>query len=333
MARYLIKRLAGIIFTLLGLSFLIFILSRMMPGDSVRLALGPEATAEQVAALEQKLGLDKPFLIQYIRYLGGLARGDMGMSLRTKRNVFLDIRSTFPATFELCFAAMILAVLIGVPLGVYSAVRNGKLPDHIIRLISLSGIALPRFWLAILLQLLFSYTLGWMPTIERGSLPVKTITGLRILDSILAGNMAGLADSLSHIILPALALSLATAAQIIRMTRTNMMEQLNKDYITAARSYGLPAALVHNRYMLKNAFISVLTTIGMQFGSLIGNAFLVESVFGWPGMAQYSIQGIIYKDYNAIIGVTLVIGVFFAITSFIVDLFYGTLDPRIKLGT
>ena len=262
----------------------------------------------------------------------GLCKGDWGYSLRTQRNVFQDISETFAATFELCLVGMILAVAIGIPLGVIAAIHNNKFLDHLIRIFSLSGIAIPRFWLAILLQFIFAYVLGWLPVIERGNIVPTTITGLRVLDSILTFNMPALVDSLRHIILPAIALAIASAAQIMRMTRTNMMEQLNKEYIVAANSYGLPDNQIHNQYMLKNAFVTILATIGMQFGSLIGNAFLVETVFGWPGMASYSIAGLLYKDYNAIIGVTLVIGIIFAIINLVVDVAYGFLDPQIRYG-
>lgn len=331
MGRFIGKRIIGLIPTILGLILLIFLLSRIMPGDSVRLALGPEATQEQILAMENKLGLHDSLIVQFFNYIKGLFVGDMGLSLRSGRNVWLDIQDTFPATFELSLVSMIISVAVGIPLGIYSAVKNNKISDHIIRLVSLSGIALPRFWLAILLQLIFSYWLGLFPVIGRGDVPVETITGMRLVDSLITGNFAGFTDSFTHILLPAIALSIATAAQIIRMTRTNMIDQMNKDYVLAAESYGLPENLVYQRYMLKNAFISVLTTVGMQFGSLIGNAFLVEAVFGWPGMAQYAIQGILYKDYNAIIGVTLIIGLFFVVINVVVDLLYGFFDPKIKL--
>lgn len=333
MGRFIGKRVLGLIPTLLGLILLIFLLSRIMPGDSVRLALGPEATQEQILEMENALGLHDPLIVQFFNYIKGLFTGNMGLSLRSGRNVWLDIKDTFPATFELSLVAMIISVLVGIPLGIYSAVKNNKISDHIIRVVSLSGIALPRFWLAILLQLIFAYWLRIFPVIGRGNVPVANITGLRLFDSLITGNFAGFTDSFVHILLPAIALSIATGAQIIRMTRTNMIDQMNKDYVLAAESYGLPENLVYQRYMLKNAFISVLTTVGMQFGSLIGNAFLVEAVFGWPGMAQYAIQGIMYKDYNAIIGVTLIIGLFFVFINVIVDLLYGFFDPKIKLDT
>ena len=332
MKKYLVKRILGIIPALVGLSILIFILTRLMPGDSIRLAAGTDATPAQIEALRIEMGLDKPLYIQYFNYVKGLFTGDWGLSLRTKRNVFLDIRDTFAATFELSLVGMIFAVAIGVPMGVIAAVRNNKLSDQIIRVTSLSGIALPRFFLAILLQFFFSYVLGWFPVIGRGKVVPEMITGLRLIDSLLTLNFAAFASSFQHILLPALALAIASAAQIMRLTRTNMLEQLNKEYIVAANSYGLPNNLIYNRYMLKNAFISVLTTIGMQFSSLIGSAFLVETVFGWPGMASYSIAGLMYKDYNAIIGVTMVIGVIFAVSNLLVDIAYGILDPQIRLG-
>ncbi len=318
--------------TLIGLSLLIFALTRIIPGDSVKLAAGMDATPEQIAQLTEKMGLDQPVYMQYLNYLGGIFKGDWGYSLRTQHNVYQDIRESFAATFELCLVGMFIAIILGVPLGVIAAVRNNRFADHLIRVLSLSGIAIPRFWLAILLQFVFSYLLGIMPVIGRGNIIPANITGLWLLDSLLTLNFPAFFDSLKHIIIPAVSLAIASAAQIMRLTRTNMMEQLNKEYIVAAKSYGLPKNIIINQYMLKNAFITILSVIGMQFGSLLGNAFLVETVFGWPGMASYSIAGLMYKDYNAIIGVTLVIGIIFAIINLVVDLIYSFLDPRIRLG-
>ncbi len=332
MRKELLHRILEMIPTLIGLSLLIFALTRIIPGDSVKLAAGMDATPEQIAQLTEKMGLDQPVYMQYLRYIGGIFKGDWGYSLRTQHNVYQDIRESFAATFELCLVGMVIAILLGVPLGVLAAVKNNKFADHLIRIVSLSGIAIPRFWLAILLQFVFSYILGVMPVIGRGNIVPSHITGLWLLDSLLTLNFPAFFDSLKHIIIPAVSLAIASAAQIMRLTRTNMMEQLNKEYIVAARSYGLPKNLIINQYMLKNAFITILSIIGMQFGSLIGNAFLVETVFGWPGMASYSIAGLMYKDYNAIIGVTLVIGIIFAIINLVVDLIYSILDPRIRLG-
>lgn len=330
MKEFLVKRILHIIPVLIGLSILIFALSRIMPGDSIRLTLGPEATQEQITEMRESMGLNDPLPIQYLNYVKGVFQGDLGQSLRTDRNVGTDLIETFPATLELIIIAMIISICLGVPLGVISAVRKNKWEDHATRVIALSGIALPRFWLAIMLQIVFAYIFSLLPVVGRGEIAPTTITGLRIFDSLITFDFPALITSIKHIILPSIALSIATLAQIMRLTRSNMLEQLNKDYILAAKSYGLPKGMIVYKYMLKNAFTSTLTIIGLSFASLLGNAFLVEAVFGWPGMAQYGVQGLIYKDYNAIVGVTLVIGVVFAVANLIVDILYGILDPRIK---
>lgn len=333
MKEFLFKRILHMIPVLLGLSILIFSLSRIMPGDSIRLALGPEATEEQIDLMREEMGLNDPILIQYFHYLFGLVQGDMGQSLQTDRNVAIDILEKLPATLELVIVAMVMSILIGVPLGVISAVRKDKWEDHFTRVLALSGVALPRFWLAIMLQIVFAYVFSLLPIFGRGEVNPTDITGFRLLDSLITLNFSAFVNSLQHIILPAVALAIATLAQIMRLTRANMLEQLNKDYILASKSYGLPRRMVTYKYMLKNAFTSTLTIIGLQFASLIGNAFLVEAVFGWPGIANYGVQGVMYKDYNAIVGVTLVIGIFFAVINLIVDLLYGLLDPRIKFNS
>ncbi|MFJ7970161.1 ABC transporter permease [Psychrobacillus sp. NPDC096389] len=330
MKEFLIKRILQMIPVLLGLSILIFALSRVMPGDSIRLKLGPEATIEQIEAMEESMGLNDPIYVQYFNYIKGVFKGDMGISLQSDRNVAVDIFETFPATFELMIIAMLIAIVVGVPLGVISAVKKDKWQDHFTRIISLSGVALPKFWIAIMLQIVFAYWFSLLPVVGRGNIVPENITGMRLFDSILTLNFPAFIDSLKHIILPSIALSIATTAQIMRLTRSNMLEQLKKDYILASTSYGLPKVMIVYKYMLKNAFASTLTIIGLSFGALLGNAFLVEAVFGWPGMAQYGVQGVIYKDYNAIVGVTLVIGAVFAITNLIVDILYGLIDPRIK---
>lgn len=317
---------------LFGISILIFILSRVVPGDPVRLALGPEATQEQVEAYRRELGLDKPLHIQYLNYLRGLTRGQLGRSLRTNRDVIKDIRDFFPATFELTTVAMLFAILVGVPLGVTSALRKDAWQDQSTRVLALSGVALPRFWLGILLQLVFAYWLGLLPTIGRATQPPRAITGLYLLDSILTGDARAFWDSLKHIALPAFTLSLATLAQVMRLTRASMIEQMRAEYIQAARAYGLPENLIVYKYMLKNAFTSTLTIIGLTYGFLLGNAFLVEFVFAWPGMAQYGAQAVIYKDFNAVVAVTTVVGLAYVLVNFAVDLLYGLLDPRIRLG-
>ncbi len=329
---YLIKRLLHVIPVLLGLSILIFVISRVMPGDPVRLALGPEATKEQIEQLRQEMGLDQPLHLQYVNYVKGVAHGNLGQSLRTHRDVSKDLIERFPATLELTAVAMVFAVLLGVPLGVRAAIRQDKAEDQVSRLIALSGVALPRFWLGILLQLVFAYYLGLLPTIDRAASPPEHITGLYLLDSVLTWNWRAFWDSLVHIALPAFTLSLATLAQIMRLTRASMIDQMRQDYVMAARTYGLPEGLITYKYMLKNAFTSTLTIIGLTYGFLLGNAFLVETVFSWPGMAQYGVQAVIYKDFNAVVAVTMVIGTAYVLVNLVIDMLYGYLDPRVKYG-
>ncbi len=327
---YLARRVLMMVPTLLGLSLLIFLLSRVMPGDPILLALGPEARPEQVEQLRREMGLDRPLHVQYLRYLQGVLRGDFGRSLRTHRPVAQDLRDFLPATVELTSVAMLFAILIGVPLGVTAAVRRDGMVDHLSRWVALSGVAMPQFWLAILLQLVFGYYLRQLPLIGRGSIVPARITGLYLVDSLVTGDLAAFWNSLRHLVLPAFTLSLATAAQIMRMTRAGMVGQMRRDYVLAARSYGLPYNLVVYRYMLKNAITSTLTIIGLTYGFLLGNCFVVETVFAWPGIAAYGAHAVIYKDFNAVVAVTLVVGVAYAIVNLAIDVLYGFLDPRVR---
>lgn len=330
--RFLGYRLVQLIPVWLGLSVLIFLLARVIPGDPVRLALGPEATPEQVETLRQELGLDRPLWEQYLRYMAGLFRGDWGMSLRTYRNVWEDLRLALPATVELVTAAMLLAVFLGVPLGVMAALRQHRGVDQVTRVVALLGVAMPRFWLGILLQLLFALVWRVLPAVGRGEPAPPVLTGFRLVDSLLAGDGAAWVASLEALILPALTLSLGALAQIMRLTRAAMIQEGWRDYILAARAFGLPERLVAYKYMLKNALGTTLTVVGLTYGFLLGNAFLVEYVFAWPGMAYYGVEAVIYKDFNGIIGVTLVVGAFFALINTVVDALYAWLDPRVRYG-
>lgn len=329
---YLIRRILHIIPVMVGLSILIFAVSRVIPGDPVRLALGPEATTEQVEQLRHQMGLDRPLHVQYLNYVGGLLRGDFGYSLRTHRNVTKDLKDFFPATLELTTVAMALSIAVGVPLGIISAVRKDSIGDHSSRIIALAGVALPRFWLAILLQLAFAYHLGLLPTIGRGPAPPVQITGLYLLDSLLALDFRAFTVSAKHIAMPALALSVGTLAQIMRLIRASMIDEMRRDYALAARSYGLPANLIIYKYLLKNAFTATLTIIGLSYGFLLGNAFLVEYVFAWPGLAFYGVDALLFKDFNGVIAVTLVVGMAYAVVNLLVDILYGYIDPRVRYG-
>ena len=320
------------VLVLFGISLLIFFLARVMPGDPARLALGPEANKEQVQALRHRLGLDQPLTIQYYLFLKGLFKGELGMSLITKRDVSKDLFQRLPATLELVVVAMAIAVLAGIPLGVLSALHKDRTIDQLSRMFAFAGVSLPRFWIGIMFQIAFAYSLGLLPITGRitGDPPAH-ITGLYLLDSLLTRDFPAFMDSFKHILLPSITLSLSPLAQITRLIRASMIEQLRKDYTVVSRIIGMPENLNIYKYMLKNAFTATLTVIGLLFGWMIGNAFVVEQVFSWPGMARYGVNSVLRNDFNAVVGVTLVIGVGYVLINFIVDLLYGYLDPRIRL--
>lgn len=332
---YLIRRALQSIPVLFGLSMLIFAISRVIPGDPVRLALGPEASDQQVEALKTEMGLDEPIPVQYVDWLLGVIQGNWGMSLRTSNNVFNDIIARLPATFELVVLTLIFAVLLAIPFGVIAGTNKDHWQDHVSRITALFGVSMPRFWVAIVLQIIFVVVLGLLPLSGRlsdGVEPPPDVTHLYLIDSLLAGQFGTFVDAATHLILPAFALGLATLAQVMRLIRSDMIDEQRKDYVLASRAYGLPNNLIEYKYMLRNAFTSSLTVIGLSFGFLLGNAFLVEIVFAWPGMARYGVEAILYQDFNAIIGVVMVVGAGFVSANFIVDLLYGYLDPRVRLG-
>ena len=329
---YLLRRTLHLIPVLLGLSVLIFVVSRVIPGDPVRLALGTEATQEQVQQLRRQTGLDRPLVVQYLTYMAGVLQGDFGYSLRTHRSVTKDLVEFFPATLELTTVAMGIAVVIGVPLGILAAVRKDEGADHLSRVLALIGVALPRFWLAILLQLAFAYHLRLLPTIGRGPAPPTEVTGLYLVDSLLGLDLSAFWISLKHLAMPAFALSVGTLAQVMRLIRAGMIEEMRRDYALAARSYGLPPNLIVYKYLLKNAFTSTLTILGLSYGFLLGNAFLVETVFAWPGLAFYGVDALRFKDFNGVIAVTLAVGAAYAVVNLITDILYGYVDPRIRYG-
>jgi len=332
---YLVRRLLTTIPAFIGLSILIFVIARVMPGDPARLALGPEASKAQVEQLRHEMGLDLPLHEQYIRFVGGVFQGKLGRSLYTYRDVAEDLAAYLPATLELTSVAMLLAVLMGVPLGVITAMRKDKWEDHLGRIYAFSGVSMPRFWIGILLQLLLAYRLGWLPTTGRFESNVPTpveITGFYLVDSLLSADWAAFGISLKYLILPSFVLALSPAAQIMRVVRASMVEQVRKGYVLNAVANGMPQNLLVYKYTLKNAFIAAITIIGLLYGFFLAGAFVVESVFAWPGMGRYGVRALIFKDFNAVVGVTLVVGLAYAIINFIIDVLYGYLDPRIRLG-
>jgi len=331
---FLVRRLLWSLLVLFGLSVVIFTIARVVPGDPARMALGPRASVEQVADLQSSLGLNKPLTQQYVLFIGGLARGDLGRSLLTEQSVNDDIRETFPATLELVLTTIFIAFLFGVPLGVAAARWKDKWPDNLVRAIAIVAAVMPTFFIALLLQVLAGYVLQILPT--TGRLPSGTafnanITGLLLIDGTLKGRFDVVFEAARHLLLPATALALATMGQIARITRASMIDVSRQDYIEAARAFGIPTWVRLFKYQLRPAFVPPLTILGLEFASLIGGAFVVELIFSCPGMAAYGIRAITQKDLNAIMGVVMISGVFFVLVNLIIDLLVGIVDPRIRI--
>jgi peptide/nickel transport system permease protein len=332
--RQTLSRVGMSLLVLWGVSMLIFIIARVIPGDPARVALGPNATAEQVQALSQALNLDRPIIVQYGFWLRDLMQGDLGRSLYTNRPVTQDIAEFLPATLELVFVAAILMVAIGLPLGILAARFRGRWPDHVIRVLSLLTVSAPAFVWAVVLMLCFAYFLPIFPIAGRLSeaYTIPRVTGFLTIDTLLAGNTAAFADALHHIILPAVALSLSGIGQAARLTRANMIETYDKPYIEMAQAYGFPERRIARTYAFRPSLIPSLTIIGLDIAALLGNAFLVEAVFGWPGLSRYGVQVILRKDLNAIVGTVLVIAAMFLIVNIIVDILTVLMNPKIRLA-
>ncbi len=333
MLYYVLRRLLMVIPVLIGLSILTFTISHLIPGDPIQLAAGPQASRAEIAALAKEYGVDQPLPVQYFNYVTGLFRGDWGRSIMTRRPVAEDLRIYFPATLELILAAMFIAIAAGIPLGIASAVYRDHWPDNLSRIFSLASISLPRFFLALLLQLGLAMNFGLFPIGSRFptlQTPPPVTTGLLLVDSLLARDPGAFVTALRYMLLPAFALSLSPLATITRMMRASVLEVMQQDYVLTERALGLPMRLVLFKYVLKNAFISTLTVIGLYFGWLLGGSVLVETVFDWPGIGWYATQSIISLDFMPIMGVTLLIGITFVLLNLVIDLCYGLFDPRIR---
>lgn len=334
MFAYILRRIVLLVPVLLGLSVLVFAIGRLLPGDPVLLAAGPNASKQEVAALAAEFGLDQPIPVQYWRYLTGLLHGDWGRSLQTRGPVIDDLKVYLPATLELVLAAMLLAVVAGIPLGLLSAVRRNSWVDYLVRLLSLASISMPRFFLGLLLQLVFAMWLGWAALGGRFPLtgtPPPTVTGMLTLDSLIAGDMAALSLALQHLALPAIAMSLSPLATITRMMRASTMEVLQQDYVLTARALGIPPGKLLFKHVLRNALSSTLTVIGLYFGWLLGGTVLVETVFDWPGIGLYATKSILTQDFMPVMGVVLCIGTLFVLFNLLIDLSYGLVNPRVKM--
>ncbi|MDK2896572.1 MAG: peptide/nickel transport system permease protein [Candidatus Atribacteria bacterium] len=333
-SRYLIRRLGYSIFVLIGLSILVFMIARLVPGDPARAALGPRASEEAVEQLRSRLHLDQPIYVQYFYWLKSLFQGDLGESLFTRRPVIEDIKEFLPATLELAIFAGILMAFFGILFGVISARYSNTWVDNLIRVFAYLGIATPAFVVAIILLLIFGMYFEVFPTIGRLSAWIDAppkITGLLTIDSLLTGNFAAFFDALKHLLLPAISLSLGGLFQEARITRSSMIENSKKDYTYSMRAYGVPERVVISKYLFKPSIIPTISILGLDFASLMGNAFLVELLFNWPGLSRYGINVMLRKDVEAIVAVIMVLGVVFTVVNIIVDIIVAYLDPRIRL--
>jgi len=333
MLTFAFRKLVTLVATLIGIAVLTFVITNVAPGDPARLIAGPNATEDMVETIRVQNGLDKPLLQQFVVYMGDLMQGDLGTSIVTTRPVIDELLRYAPATLELVFVAMALGILVGVPLGMLSAVYKDGPLDHVTRIFSISGVALPAFWFGILLQLLFAVELGWLPVSGRLPLvtrPPEPITHLLLVDSLLHGQFATFWTALKHILLPAVVLSFPCLASILRVNRAEMIEVLQSDYIVAARAHGLSSRRIICLYALKNALLPTLAMIGLRFGWMLGSTVLVETVFDWPGIGLYAVSSALASDFKPVIGVTLLIGFFFIMANTIIDLAYAWIDPRLR---
>jgi len=333
---FLLRRLLLSILVIIGLSIVIFIIARVVPGDPARMALGPRAPEDVVQRLRQEMYLDKPLPEQYFYWIKGVFSGDFGRSLVTKRPVLEDIKEYLPATMELAIFAGILMAVFAILLGTLAARFRDTWVDSLIRILSYFGVAIPAFVAAIIFMLLFGYLWPVLPALGRispGISPPVTITGMLSLDSLIQGNFGAFWDSLKHLLLPAVALSLGGLFQEARITRSSMVDNMHKDFLSAERGYGIPERVVMFKYLLKPSLIPTVSVMGLDFASLLGNAFLVEMIFNWPGISRYGISAMLHKDLNAISAVIIVFGAVFVVVNIFVDVIVALLDPRIRLST
>lgn len=332
--KYLLKRLVQGIFVLIGISILIFIISRIVPGDPARMALGPSAPQEVVDKLREEMHLNESIPVQYVYWFKGVLSGDFGKSLNTKRPVLKDVLEFLPATLELAFFAGLIFIVFSIILGLLAARYRDTWVDGSVRVLSYAGIALPSFVVAVLLILVFGYTWKVIPVLGRLSngYHVPYITGMVVVDSLITGNLSATGDAIKHLLLPAFALSVGPLFQEARILRSSLTDNMNKEYISVVTGYGIPKSVIMRRHLLKPSFIPVISVMGLDFASLLANAFLVEKIFNWPGISKYGINAMLSKDLNAISAVIVIIGLIFLLVNILVDLIIASLDPRIRLG-
>lgn len=332
MIRYVLRRVMLTIPVLIGVTLLSFTLTNILPGDPARVLAGRYATREQVQATRERLGLDRPLPVQYLRYLGNLVQGDFGHSFHSRQEISKELLVFFPASLELALVAMALAVAAGVPLGVLTGTGRSPWVNSVVMFFSLIGVGMPQFWAGLVFQLIFFGKLRILPLSGRLSAelsPPPTVTRMYIVDAILAGQWAILVDAVRHMILPAFTVAMSAVASVTRITHAAMVEVMRHDYIRTARAKGLSELLVVGRHALKNALLPTVTTVAMQMGWLIGGSLLVEVIFTWPGLGRYAWMGIIRLDLPVVMGVSLVTTTTFIVLNLLADITYCFLDPRV----
>lgn len=333
MLNFILRRLGTFIPTFIGVSIVSFLFIRLLPGDPILLMAGERGmTDERYAQLMTQFGFDQPLLSQYWDYLKGILQGDLGTSFKTKRPVWDEFFTLFPATLELSLCAIVFAVTLGLPAGIIAAVKRGKWPDQALMSTALVGYSMPIFWWALLLIILFSGMLGWTPVSGRISLMYffPTDTGFMLIDSLRSGQDGAFASAVQHLILPTIVLGTIPLAVIARQTRSAMLEVLSEDYVRTARAKGLGPLRVNGLHALRNALIPVITVIGLSVGTLMAGAILTETIFSWPGIGKWMVEGISSRDYTAVQGGLLMIAVIVMVVNLVVDILYGLINPKIR---
>ena len=332
MTRFILRRLLLALPALFGLLVLTFIMLRVLPNDPSAALAGENASPEQIAAVRKAYGFDEPLWKQFVIYVGQVARADFGNSIISNRPVVSDIAWRLPATIELTFASLLFAAVVGIPLGTMAAVWHNSPFDHVMRILTVGGLAIASFWFAIILQIVFSMELDWLPL--RGRFPVgvdppANITGMYLIDSLLTLRFDQFAHALAHIVMPALTLSLGGLASIARFTRAGVLETMQKDFVHYAEAVGYARKRIIWVYVLRNSVVAATTQIGLLFGTLISSAVAVEAIFDWPGIGSYAVSAILTSDYKAVLAVTLIVGVIYALVNIVVDVVHALLDPRV----
>ncbi len=333
MISYIIRRLVWMIFVIFGVMTITFFLARVIPADPVAAVLPSNAPPEAIAKLRAEMGLDKPIWVQYGIYINGVLHGNLGTSIRTRQPVLNDLLRYFPATAELAVAASIIGIIIGITLGLLSAVKQGSILDHSGRVFSIWGLSMPAFFTGLMLVILFSHILHWFP--QMGEMPSylrrpPRVTGFLIMDTMIAGNWSLVLNELWHLALPAFTLGWLSTASIVRIMRSSMLEVLPEEYIKTARMKGLRESTVILKHALKNAMLPTITIMGLQVASLLNGAVLTETVFSWPGIGRYATASFLSIDFSAVVGVTIFMALLYSSANLIVDLLYGYLNPKIR---